>query len=366
MKKKLFALLLAVVLVVSIIPVAAMATANEADMPAEACTGKIPCTHVFDAKYGEIAPTCEKGGWAFWYCDNCGLWLSWWPLCPTGHSYVGEVTKEPTCTEKGEKTYTCEDCDDTYTEEIEALGHDLVKHDAKAPTCTEKGWKAYESCKRCDYTTYEELAALGHKEVVDPAVAPTCTKTGLTEGKHCSVCGEILVPQEVVPALGHKEVIDPAVAPTCTETGLTEGKHCSVCEEVLVPQEVIPALGHKEEIIPAVAPTCEETGLTEGKKCSVCGEILVPQEVVPATGHDWDDGVITREPTAEKEGEKTYTCQNNTDHKKYEAVPYVAPDKDLDEVPKTGDNSGMILAAMTGVAMLSAVAYVFGKKRSVR
>ena len=69
---------------------------------------------------------------------------------------------------------------------------------------------------------------------------------------------------------------------------------------------------------------------------------------------------------AEKEGEKTYTCQNNTDHKKYEPVPYVAPDKDLDEVPKTGDNSGMILATMTGIAMLSAVAYVFGKKRSVR
>ena len=286
MKKKLFALLLAVALVVSIIPVAAMSTANEADMPAEACTGKIPCTHIFDAKYGEIAPTCEKGGWAFWYCDNCGLWLTWWPLCPTGHDWDdGVVTVEPTCTTPGVKTYTCQnDKSHTYDEALVALGHDIVKHEAKAPTCTEKGWEAYETCTRCDYTTYKELAALGHKE----------------------------------------------------------------------------------EIIPAVAPTCEETGLTEGKKCSVCDEILVPQEVVPATGHDWDDGVITREPTAEKEGEKTYTCQNNTDHKKYEPVPYVAPDKDLDEVPKTGDNSGMILATMTGIAMLSAVAYVFGKKRSVR
>ena len=38
------------------------------------------------------------------------------------HNYVGEVTKEPTCTEKGEKTYTC-DCGDSYTEEIPAKGH---------------------------------------------------------------------------------------------------------------------------------------------------------------------------------------------------------------------------------------------------
>ena len=326
MKMKLFALLLAVVLVVGMIPVAALATTDEACAPDVACLPgdcDIPCTHVWDAKYGEIAPTCEKGGWAFWYCDNCGIWLTWWPLCPTGHDYEGAVTKEPTCTEDGEMTYTCKnDPSHTYTEVIPALGHDLVKHEAQAPTCTEIGWEAYETCTRCDYTTYKELAPLGHTE----------------------------------------EVI-PAVAPTCTETGLTEGKKCSVCDAILVPQEVVPALGHKEEIIPAVAPTCTESGLTEGKKCSVCGVILVPQEVVPATGHDWDDGVITREPTAEKDGEKTYTCQNDPSHKKYEDVPYVAPEKDYDDVPKTGDNTAVVLTTISGVAMLAAVAVIFGKKR---
>ena len=38
------------------------------------------------------------------------------------HEYVEQTTKEPTCTEKGEKTFTCE-CGDSYTEEINALGH---------------------------------------------------------------------------------------------------------------------------------------------------------------------------------------------------------------------------------------------------
>ena len=32
---------------------------------------------------------------------------------------------------------------------------------------------------------------------------PTCTESGLTPGKKCVACGEVLVPQTVVPATGH-------------------------------------------------------------------------------------------------------------------------------------------------------------------
>ena len=93
----------------------------------------------------------------------------------------GVVTKEPTCSEYGVRTYTCEN------------GNIML----------------------------ESIPLKPHTPEVIPAKAATCTETGLTEGSKCSVCGEVLKAQEVTPALGHKEVVDPAKAATCTETGLT-------------------------------------------------------------------------------------------------------------------------------------------------
>ena len=74
----------------------------------------------------------------------------------------GVVTKEPTCTEKGEKTYTCKFCKATETKEIPALGHDWDDGViTKKPTCTRKGEMTY-TCERCQITKTEPIPALGH------------------------------------------------------------------------------------------------------------------------------------------------------------------------------------------------------------
>ena len=81
---------------------------------------------------------------------------------PHTHSYE-EVVTNPTCTEGGYTTYTCE-CGDTYTgNETEAHGHDY-DHVVTAPTCTAAGYTTH-TCVYCDDSYKDsETEALGHAD----------------------------------------------------------------------------------------------------------------------------------------------------------------------------------------------------------
>ncbi len=222
----------------------------------------------------------------------------------------GVVTTEPTCSTLGVKTYTCELCNQTSTEDIPTLEHTPAETTAVAPTCTETGLTEGTHCSVCNavLTAQEIVPALGHDYVV-VTTQPTCTEQGYTTHT-CSRCDDSYV-DTYVDALGHTVVIDELVAPTCTETGLTEGTHCSVCNAVLTDQEVVPALGHTVVIDELVAPTCTETGLTVGTHCSVCNAVLTAQDVVPALGHDYV--AVATQPTCTEQGYTTHTCSRCDD-----------------------------------------------------
>ena len=106
-------------------------------------------------------------------------------------------------------------------------------------------------------------------EYVAVVTAPTCTEGGYTTYT-CSLCGDSYISNETE-ALGHSVVTDPAVDSTCEETGLTEGSHCSVCGEILTAQEIVPATGHSWDggVVTKEATTTEEGIMTY--TCTVCG-----------------------------------------------------------------------------------------------
>lgn len=79
------------------------------------------------------------------------------------HNYRKEITRDATCTEPGEATFTCDEDGDSYTEEIPAYGHDDGSWEVETePTCTTEGKKVLK-CTTCGEMLDEEvIPALGH------------------------------------------------------------------------------------------------------------------------------------------------------------------------------------------------------------
>lgn len=73
------------------------------------------------------SPSCIEVGWnAYEYCSNCSH-STYVELPISGHNETFVVTKEPTCTSKGQHTYTCTVCDKERTSsDILPLPHDYV------------------------------------------------------------------------------------------------------------------------------------------------------------------------------------------------------------------------------------------------
>ena len=116
------------------------------------------------------------------------------------HSFdEGKVTTEPTCTEKGVKTFTCS-CGETKTEEIPALGHDWNE-----PTYTwaedNSACTAQRTCKRD--ATHSESETVKPAETVTKEA--TCTEKGEKSLK-ATFTNEAFAEQSKtaeIPALGH-------------------------------------------------------------------------------------------------------------------------------------------------------------------
>ena len=274
----------------------------------------------------DIAATCEKAGTESRHCqnENCTATTEPRSIAALGHSWKdnkdgtatctrdgctethkhkwdsGEITTEPTCTAKGERTYHCtyEEngiCKATKTEPVKALGHNYILTKTEAPTC-EKDGVLHDKCSRCSKTRTKrdtDNLALGHSWTDNGDGTATCSREG---------CGK-----------KHTHDLDSGTTilkPTCTATG--EKEYCCIYANCPYKKtESLKATGHKnKETRNYKKPTCQEEGYTGDIYCKDCGILLSSGKVTNKCDHDWDGGKVTKEATCKEEGIVTYTCEN--------------------------------------------------------
>ena len=233
--------------------------------------------------------TCKETGYSGdTWCKDCGKKiLSGQTIAKTeNHSWdAGKVTTKATCTEEGEKTFTCSICGDKKTEKVSATGHRHTEiRNKKEATCKEEGYSGDTWCKDC-----------GKKILSGQAIAKT--------EDHSWNQGEIT-----------KE-------PTCKEEG-EKTFTCSICGNTKT--EKVSTADHQHmEIRNQKNPTCKEAGYSGDTYCADCGvKISSGKTIAKTKNHSWDGGVITTEPTCTERGEKKFTCTicGNTNTKKVNAT----------------------------------------------
>ena len=256
--------------------------------------------------------TCEEKGYTGdVYCEDCRVIIQdGKEIAATGHDWDdGKITKEPTQTATGIKTYTCKTCKKTKEETIPMLkGHHWDQGTiTKQPTCTEQGEKTYKCTDEdCNETYTESIPATGHKntKVLNQKNA-TCESEGYTGDTYCDDCKQIIKAGKTISPTGHTWN-DGMVkkAATCESEGI-EVYICKTCKKTK--EETIAPTGHtKTEIRDKKVATCKEEGYTGDTYCVTCGKKLAVGKMIAKTDHDW---TITEIPaTCEQDGVRTYTC----------------------------------------------------------
>ena len=283
------------------------------------------------------------------------------------HWDQGEIITEATCTEEGEKKFTCSICGDEKTEKVSATGHqhteirnkkeatcketgysgdtwckdcgkkilsgqtiaktenhswDAGKVTTKA-TCTEEGEKTF-TCSICGDKKTEKISATGHQHTeIRNKKEATCKETGYSGDTWCKDCGKkILSGQTIAKTEDHSwNQGEITKEPTCKEEG-EKTFTCTICGNTKT--EKVSTTDHQHmEIRNQKNPTCKEAGYSGDTYCTDCGvKIFSGQTIAKTKNHNWDGGVITTEPTCTERGEKTFTCTicGNTNTKKVNAT----------------------------------------------
>lgn len=299
-------------------------------------------THTWDEGKYSVEPTCKDAGKKLFTCTDCGDTKTV-AVKSLGHDYHLVRTDPATCTTPAINHYACSRCEDTVDQEDKdhpALGHDWKKNDDGTVTCQRCGqthehkWNTEviseascttdgvtrHTCSICG-DTYDDVVKGGHKW--------TYKKTGTnTSVCLCTVCGK--TKEHDFSIFSDKE--SEKKAPTCTKAGMVVATCADCGRRRWVYDETRPALGHDwkdngdgtatcqregcgkshthtlDEGEVTKKPSCENTGV-KTYHCKEADCNYTKTEDIAATGHNWDDGKITTEASCDHTGVKIYTCK---------------------------------------------------------
>ncbi len=245
MTKKIFAMFLAVLMVVSVLPISVFAA--EANCPGKGNHTLENCSYTL-VKVTD--PTCGTNGYTSYKCNVCGEIFATNYVAPTGE-------------------------------------HTLVDLEAKAPTCGEAGYEAGKKCSVCGFKIPGAAIPALHGEGtpcewIDKTPAIDC-ETGGKKVWECAACGATKT-EEVKKGEHNWDDANPVLlkAPTASENGLAKVT-CTICKKE---KEVVVFYTHDcvKVYVPAVAATCETDGMKEHWICRICGEIFTSATATePAT-----------------------------------------------------------------------------------
>lgn len=256
--------------------------------------------------------TCEEKGYSGdLYCEDCRLIIQLGhDIAATGHTWDdGEITKEPTQTATGIKTYTCKTCHKTRTETIPMLkGHHWDDGTViKEPTCTESGEKIYHCTDEdCNESYTETIKATGHQHTkLIRKKEAACEEEGYSGDTYCEDCKQIIKAGKIISPTGHinTEIRNKRTA-TCESEGYTGDTYCITCNKKLKDGQTIPKTDHNWTIkeIPA---TCESDG-SRTYICDTCKETKV--QSIKAKGHTYGAWITTQSATVFNPEQQKRTC----------------------------------------------------------
>lgn len=198
------------------------------------------------------------------------------------HQYQSQITLQATCTEEGVETFTCANCQHSYTEPIPILGHSYGPEEIeRTATCAEEGIKSAH-CTHCGATVNTPIEKKTHMlGTLTVSKEPNCTQEGLGYGD-CIVCGAKQI-AKTIPTNGVHVFVNTVIQEaTCTEMG--EGINtCQLCQYSEPCQYEIKDHTYSTPNV-LVQVSCTKNGEVE-HVCDDCGYSY--KETVTAPGHNW-------------------------------------------------------------------------------